>query len=112
MAANPVIESSATARAITEGIAASIRIAEAALARVRIEGNEGQAERWRGYLDVLVGADVALGAQPAYVIVDRCARYAHSHECALRLSRPCVWRQLMERTGRQEAIRQLWRLCS
>lgn len=112
MAANPVMVSSATAGAIIEGIAAYIQIAEVELTRVKIEGNAEQAERWQAYLDVMVGADVALAGQPAYVIVDRCARYAHGQECALRLSQPRVWLQLMGQSGRREAIRRLWHLCS
>lgn len=112
MAANPAIGTNATAGAIIEGIAAYIHTAEADLTRVRIEGNDGQAERWQGYLEVMVGADVALDGQPGYAIVDRCARYVHSQECVLRLSQPRIWLHLMEHTGRREAIRRLWHLCS
>ncbi len=97
---------------ILAGIAMHIRRGEHELERARREGNESQAERWEGYLDVLVGADVALAEQPGYAMADRCARYAHRQECALRLSQARTWLGLMERTGRQEAIRRLWHLCA
>jgi hypothetical protein len=112
MAANPAAHESATAGTIVEGVVVYIRMAEMELARTRKEGNDGQVERWQGYLNVMIGAEVALGRQPGYAVVDRCSRYARSQECLLELSRPRIWLELMERAGKRHAIRQLWRLCA
>lgn len=101
-----------TAAIILAGIATQIRRGEQELERARCERSESQAERWQGYLDVLVGADVVLAEQPGYAVADRCARYAHRQESALRLSQARTWLGLMERTGKQEAIRRLWHLCA
>jgi hypothetical protein len=94
------------------GIAGYIRHGERELEHARRDGNENQAERWQGYLDVLVGADVALAEQPGYAVADRCARYLHRQECILRSAQVRTWSGFMDRTGRREAIRRLWHLCS
>lgn len=112
MAANPAIETNGTAETVIEGIVACTCIAEAELARMRREGNDGQVERWQGYLNVMVGAEATLRGQPGYAVVERCARYARSQECALELSRPRIWLELMERAGKRQAIRRLWQVCA
>lgn len=112
MAANPIPEASATPGAVFEGIAAHIRMAEVALARARKERNEGQIDRWQGYLTVMVGADTTISVRRGYPVVYRCARYARCQGYALEFSRPCTWADVMERTGKQEAIRRLCDLCA
>lgn len=112
MATNPSIGAIETAGTLPEFVAASIHTAEVELARVRRERNEGQIERWLGYLEVVVGADLALGGQSGHAAVDQCVRYARRQECALERDRPRTWLRVMERAGRRQAIRQLWHACS
>lgn len=112
MAANPIAETSTTAGEVFEGIAAYIRMAEVALGRARKERNDGQIDRWQGYLHVMVGADVTLSGERGYPVALRCARYTRCQGYALEYSRPRTWAEVMERQGKRHAIRQLGDLCA